>query len=573
MINWRNKILWITLSIVVLFVALRIPFLNKEYVFEETFLVRSAEQIAEVGYPEYYVGEQLGKLEVNLFKPPLFAATLALMYKIFGSSEIVSRSVPLIFNLGTLLLLIAFAKRFFGSKGMAIGLFAATLFAAHPFFIQNSIQIDLDGGIISFLTMLFVYLSARYLSLSTITTKNWIVILLSFFFLFATKIEPALMTAFAVFFWLAITKKSLRLLIKYCLALAIPVATFFALFYLYNYGFGHSEQTWSPIVLILLVFDRFFIPRFQGEVIDVHQLKAWQESLALFSIYVTWIAPPFLLALGVLLIRKIKRIVKHFELLLLFLWFAVMAGTYFLIGNTGPGYPRYLAPMTVPLFLFLGYFSVQAWSIVVARKKYTGLLLTSVGIFILYLLAPTILFLERKLVINLELLNNLDKLFSVARLAIFWVLVFVILLTISFWRKINWEKSFIITVISLLIYLPFAYVHDVKADHSLTNVYGQSGFRDAGSYLQDHLSEEDIILTNDTVGYYYNRRYFDMAFSIHSDESSYEKLEKAFEKKEIAAIAISEEQMIDFLSDPISSYRQEFKLARTFGSHPIFIRK
>ena len=110
----------------------------------------------------------------------------------------------------------------------------------------------------------------------------------------------------------------------------------------------------------------------------------------------------------------------------------------------------------------------------------------------------------------------------------------------------------------------------VFADYSLTNVYGEFGFRASAKYLREHLPEDSVILTSDSTGYYYGQPYFDFDFS---QRESFYPLALALQGKHISAIALSKKQLETFARDARwARYISDFHLQTLIGTQFIFIR-
>jgi hypothetical protein len=546
----------LTLVVILIFFALRVPHLHREYTLEEPHIVKSAEAIMRTGYPLIYFGEQDGKI-INLWKPPGFVFLLALYYKIFGVSETASRLLPLSFSFGQLILILLAPLLFWKDHRLneRIALLAGLLFAIHPYAILNSIQIDLDGGVLAFFITLFLFLVFRILTSSRQNSWEKPALVCVFFLAFATKFEPSLMAAVIA---MVATYRFRKSLLQHIFGhLVIAIMTFFALFLLYNQSFGHPEATLLPLSVIGKITTQTLAPRLDslGNVTD---LIRWRGSIILLLRFTSWLTIPTILLAFYCLIRFLinKETKQDRAIPFLLMWISVFVGIYLLFGWSGD-YPRYFAPIIPPLFLLIGF---------VIAEKFKSFKPATLSSLTLPTLSITLL-----LIILAERLNTLflDRITGwIPSLAI----PFLSLLTISSLMILLLARKKQASPIVLLILLSLNFVqsgiqdyHDLTTSYSLTNFYGARGFKEAGTFLRQHVRTKPntVILTVNPVAYYWGGKYFEYADLLHFPEKR-SSIQESLADGRLSAVALPKVylEQISVISPVFPGY-----LSQTYARH------
>lgn len=129
--------------------------INPAYSWDEVAYI----DIAHGLYQGYSFGTITGSFTEAIFRPPLLAVTLYLLYLITGFSEIATKLLIPIFTIATTVLIYFFGKKFFNKK---LGLIAAAVYATFPGTIFFSYRVLLENYFAFLLIAdLFLYFLAR----------------------------------------------------------------------------------------------------------------------------------------------------------------------------------------------------------------------------------------------------------------------------------------------------------------------------------------------------------------------------------------------------------------------------
>ncbi len=143
----RRKTHYMLLAVIVTFIILHIPTLANPYHYDA---------VAWVSQSKYLLENGLFSIPPQDFGHPYFLFwVLALSYKIFGESVIVSHSVILIFSVIALLMTFFIGKELFGEK---IGLLATIFLSVQPWFfvVSNWVYFDIPLTALFTTTMYFL---------------------------------------------------------------------------------------------------------------------------------------------------------------------------------------------------------------------------------------------------------------------------------------------------------------------------------------------------------------------------------------------------------------------------------
>lgn len=490
---------WWIILLVLIFIGLRLPFLNREFVLEEALHVKIARAVLNTGYPVVYLGQQQS-LTTFLDRPPSLFFLMAPFIWIFGESEISARLTPLLFSILELFLVIYFGNKFFGRNSKLVAPLAAFLMGIHPYLIQTSVQVHFDQ-VYSFFSTLFLFLAMDKIINKKKSLKDYCQLGLAFFFTFAIKYDPsliaiAIVTAFAFFTFR-------KFLARFYLILFTSIATFFLLFYLYALSLGHPEGFWVPINLIGFVIITNFIPKFTtlGEIAITRSY--WGNNYYLLIRFLSWLSIPVIL-LSIYTFFKIlftKKLLQDPKVLFLALWFIFYVGFYLIIGWAGD-YPRFFAPAMPPLFLLISLGLVVDYQQFRNKLSFKKNALTILVSLLFLLLAQTKGYL---------FLDHITGWIPKAQIPFFLILLSGSLIIFLTFKNKAISPLILFTLLYLTIgQLTLQYLHDLKSNFSLTNFYGVSGSKQAGLFLKEKFKNQEVIIfTYDPVAYYWGGRYYD----------------------------------------------------------------
>lgn len=542
---------------------LRLPFLNREFVLEETLHVKVVRAIMQTGYPVVYLGQQQ-PLTIFMDRSPLLFFLFVPGFKLFGESEITARIVPVFFSILEIFLLMYFSLRLFKNRPYLKAAGAGLILAVNPYSIQTSLQIHFDG-IFSFFSTFFILLC-----LDGIINKKKSIVLtgLVFGLAFGIKYEASLIALVIVIICGLIFNK--RFLKKLIISVLASTLVFQCLFYIYNVYFGHPEQSLVPINRILLVINKIFLPKYTTLEVSPKTRSFWADNYYLLIRFLSWLSIPviWLTGFSYLCVLKIKQFKKDPVIICLLIWFFVYCAVY-LLGGWAGDYPRYFAPSLPALALLVSSVSIEIFS-TFKRKPSLKLLLASV-------LAGLVLFLAAQN-LNLLFLDHITGWIPRLQIPFFAVLlsggIIISLVVLN-----NQSKKILLSLSLLLLTLALSqnlaqYIHDLNSNYSLTNYYSVSGTKEAGIFLKNHFSKKDaVIYTYDPGGYYYEGRYFDH-YQLGPHPEKYHLILEAFQNGKIQAIAlpaISKDDLSRILS--ANGFSLDNYLQRNFKNHKKFGQK
>ncbi len=519
---------WALVFIAFLFLLIRLPFITKEYAPEEAAWVRAGQGVEQTGFPWTYVGEQSPGAWAY-WKGPLFPWLLGASYKIYGESEAASRSVPLIFSLGQIILIYLLARRIFNTDiGGKIGLLAAFLITINPLAIQNSLQIDIDGSMVAFFALLIIYSAwPLFAAEKNRTSKQFWYLFFASLALFLARFDLSLMLYFSIMAFAVISReyklaKSLLLLFLAAIIAAILI------FALYNGAFGQLQKTIDPFANLAgqlsgtmlsrlgipiklapsvtegvgsRLYDVF--PGFKGKPL-APIATALFPTAALLTVVFVWITIPLvaLLIFSLFLLIKRKAFLKK-EVGFLLLPAAIIFACFIIVAPSF-SYPRYLHTSLVLFTILLSYVLLEYYeSLKIYWSNISEFLIAGgiVAAFFILKLSPLggLLFDDRV---------RANPLFAG------FALLATVVLTLVFAVILKQPRSIAVFLCTLLVlYLSFSGAiisKDLRKPYSLNAYYGNYGFKEAGEFLKSAAYKNSVVVTVDTAGYYYGRPYYDI---------------------------------------------------------------
>ena len=176
--------LFLIILIYIIFVLLSA---GQSYYADEVVFVIPAEEIATgqvTGHLGFGAGKILERSEM-LMQPPAYIYLLSFFIFLFGKTPYSIRAVSMLFSIGVIILIYFITKKILETKNIeeakTWALIASFLYAINPLAIQSSILIDIDGGLLNFFGLLFLYLY--------ISKKNISYLIPSLFLIFASKMS------------------------------------------------------------------------------------------------------------------------------------------------------------------------------------------------------------------------------------------------------------------------------------------------------------------------------------------------------------------------------------------------
>ena len=289
--NRNKKEIYAYILFVVIFFMFCLLQISKPILSDQTYFAWAAHSILKTG-SSYFNMEGYGFGQISGFAhPPLYLYLLVLSSKIFGYNLFGLKIVSIFFAILTSLVLFIYLKKIYPEK-KGIGLIASIIYLLHPFVIQNSIILDIDGGILSFFTIWTVLYFIKN------KMNKFIPFVVLLFFVFITKLTSIIILfltffLFIIFFQSGKIRKTFRLTSIFLVAGLIFILIFW--------------------VLTLIVHENFFKPFSQNTTEKFSQrfmeglFESFARSLYSFKDFIIWLTPPLALYLFFVFLRFGKR--------------------------------------------------------------------------------------------------------------------------------------------------------------------------------------------------------------------------------------------------------------------------
>tara|TARA_Y100000310_G_scaffold342034_1_gene443446 strand:+ start:19540 stop:21198 length:1659 start_codon:yes stop_codon:yes gene_type:complete len=465
---------------------------------EVVFLIAS-EEISTgkiVGHFSFTNGIINDNLSTMLVHPPTYIYLLSLFIKLFGNSSYVVRSVSALFSIGVIILIYLTTKKILKKRNIEKSenwaLFAAFLYAINPLAIQSSIIIDIDGGLLNFFSLLFIYLY--------ISKKSYLYLIPSLFMIFASKLSGAIIL-FGAIILLNLISLDYKEIFKTIKLFLISGGLFFLSFFIYTKIFnlnGKSLFLGSSIIDFIIIFIK-----------NPYLILArsfW--ALKLFFYFAT----PFLFFLFIICIYLIiKNILKYKldyiktnkDLLLLWVYSIVVILFYLLTGVTGWNFPKYHIAILPSIIILIIYFTPKR---IINIKKIIPLII----ITLILLSGYFIFFLNDPLIPEVKGRVSTTSLIHVATLVVIRTLkyaIFPILLCFILFKKIPRKRLWLILLFLLIFTSFYLNLIQINADYSTHNIYGDKGLEEVLEFLKEIPPNQ--LLCYPHLSYYlgYNKTY------------------------------------------------------------------
>ncbi|MBS3142263.1 glycosyltransferase family 39 protein [Candidatus Woesearchaeota archaeon] len=553
LLNKKKTGVLLLLVAVLLLLAFTVPALSKPFMIDEFVFTIPAEHLlnGELPYLDLGVLDQ-GKL--MLVHPPLYIYTLAAQFYVFGVSELSARSLGLVFSLLTigmvfLLSLTVFAQH---ANKYAIAGMASLLYAINPFAIQSALLIDIDGTVLTFCMVLFLFLytelapgMTRTLCLGILLgVVSWIKFQ-GVFFLGAAILVHACIDGFRA---------------RRVAAAVFPVVAMGAI------GIASFIGTWYTYTSVLDV--SFWLPFDHNlKFLSAENSASLLANVAFFlwSIknIILWIMPAAAVLLCIALydfVRKTANQKFGYERLL-WIYCITITAFFVLIQHSAYGFPKYFIPM-LPVAMILVSRLLVSSLLPMRRIPYSAIAVSALAVIVLSLVVIKDPFLAHNFffthTISFEsdlsryLFENLKGL-SVALPLIVAFGVFLAFRHATY--KALLLACWVVLIVSSLILNGI----QLTATYSTTYAYGQQGVMDTARFVQDITSPNEIIIAPQSIAYYANRSF---AMSYPSDHRFKDALPAVYANPSVRVIVTS----------PSDTFRipPSFELQRRIGHFTVY---
>jgi len=523
---------------------------------DEVVFVIAAKEIASgqiTGHFGFGAGKILEDRSYMIGHPPTYTYLLALFIFLFGESTYSIRAVSAIFAIGVIILIYLITKKILQKRNVknheTWALIAAFLYAISPIVIQNSILVDIDGGLLNFFALLFLYLY--------ISKKNLVYLIPSLFMVFWSKItSPAIL--FASLLLLNVGGKDYKEVWKIIKLFVISGGCFFLSFFAYA---KLCSLDWR---VLFIHNSAFGILSF---LIKNPYLVIARSLWALKTFF--YFAVPFLIFLFIILSYKILRnILKNkYDYInenkdIILLWFyAIMIILFYLItGLTGWNFPKYHVAAVPSIIILLIYFMPKK---IINIKKIIPLAI----ITILLLSAYFIIFLGDPLIPEIGGRVVTSSFYQVAKAVLIRTFLYAIIplfLCIGLFERIPKKKIWLILFFLIIFTSVYVNIIQAKADYSTHNLYGDKGLEEVLDFMKEVPPSE--ILCYHHVGYYLGYLEISELATVLYNKP---KLMEIIQTKNINWIILYQKDIIFIGEENL----KDFKLEKQIGDYYILKRK
>lgn len=530
------------LFICVLFIFLvnTLPGINKFLLLDEVLYLRPSEAVLKTGFPLYEY-DHFTPQHVALWHPPGIFFFYALSFALLGVSEYSARLVPLLFSIGTIVVIYLTCKRIFrnSQNQVRIGLLSIFLYAINPFVVQSALLVDIDGGILTFFMTLFIYLF--------VSIKDKIrlpLLVLVFTTAMFTKLMSPLL-GLAGIFVASLHMRDRRGVRESVVIGSISIFLTLSLLYLYTWFFDKPEYFLLPLRHSLDSTKVFTNPTY------LLQVLATIQSLFLY------VTPPFAL-LALLGFKHAIFPVSNWKsnklLFFCIAWSVPVLLSYIILGRTSHFFPKYFTPaMPVVVILVSNY--LNSLKIALDRKLIVAITITTLIYSIFVIRTPHFEIFKSNLLMN-------------AFYPVLYSLIIPLGYLLLYRSKLPTLQR--VAYVSFFVLIPLSlYINFVltTSNFSSAYLYGTTGVKETGLFLKENTQPNDILLAPEDVIYYAKRHYY---IFVRFDENHPAELRDIIRNKKARYIT-THQYFLDRQTEELilASYKYE----RTIGSFPIYSPK
>ena len=492
-----KKIYWIYILFLIIFLVLTSiqiykPLMNEEVLF--AYMIKNTADnfvpsLNEIGYGF--------EREHGFYHPPLYLYVGAFFLKIFGENLIAFKIQGIIFSILTSLVILKIANHLFPEKE-GIGIFAACLYLIHPFVIQSSLFMDIDGGILTFFTTLSVYEF-----LKNKLTKPWLTGLILFIILWIKFTSFIILpTVFLLYLLLFERKEKVKKIWKIILICVSALVLFLLTFYILTYFVGaefiqpFSQNTGRKIALLL-----------KGDLFG-NILRWGSIAKNLFM----WVTPPLaiwlFLDLGGIALRTLKNKAKDYEKI--FFIFIIISVIFFI--SSGINYTGWAKHFIVIMPFVCILLSRGAFNIFRKKENILKFVILAgiIGGYYLFIIKDPLFTPDIWMVFSQFNMGLIFKILFKIELIIFPFLI------IAFIIK-DIKKAFIFLTICFIVY---SALFTSVANYSTNVNYGDYGLKELVAYMEKETGgREATIIAQNQFLYLWNKD--DAYYKMHRNSYTY----------------------------------------------------
>jgi 4-amino-4-deoxy-L-arabinose transferase-like glycosyltransferase len=476
-----------------------------------------------------------------LMHPPTYLYLLSIFIFLFGNTTYSIRAVSAVFSIGVIILIYLITKKLLETKGIekseTWALIASFLYAINPLVIQSSILVDIDGGLLTFFTFLFLYFY--------ISKKGLFYLIPSLFIVFYSKMSviPILFASLILLNLLSSDYREIKRIIKIFL---ISGFSFFITFFIYTKTFGLN---WKNLFVHSSALEG---------------LKFFFRNLSLISLKSLWafktffyFTTPFLIFLfiiiSIIILKnfitfRLEHIRKNKEISLFWIYTIMVFGLYFIVGQTSWNFPKYHIGAVPSMIILFIYFMPK--KIINIKKILPLLIFTSfllLGYFIFILGDPILPEIGGRVITS-----SVSNVAKVVLTRVFLYAIIPLFLCIGLFERIPKKKLWLVLFFLLIFTSLYIDIIQAKADYSTTNLYGDRGLEEVLGFMKDKPPSE--ILAPYYIGYYLG--YLE-TFELKTLLNDKPELIKILQTKNINWVIINKEDLLFVGEETFEDFKTE----------------
>ncbi len=522
--------------IVVLYLGLLSFSVQNLFQADEVEFIKASKSILETGKP-IYQADLINNNFQGLWHPPLYITILAIPQYFFGENPIALRSVAIIFEVLTIILIFLITSELVKKRKLFWATIASLLYILNPLAIQSSIILDIDGSILNLFMTLFVYFYIK--------NKNYWYLIPSLLLVFWSKFSGTVILCSSVVLYAILTKnlkKFKQIIIVILSSLFLFLLTFWIYTKYYNLDFIKPFKQNSLLSSLINITSGSF----------TNISKSFWSVKMFFYFAIPFFIVLFLYLLYLFIKNRIYKTDKNLILIALIPIISIII--FFIAGSSTWNFPKYYI-IAIPYIAIFIAFMLSKIEIKL-EKAYLLLIASLLTIFYFFIILGDPLIPEVRIFANKQyLMMAIPKILMRFLLYVLIPLIIFYLITIKLKIK---NKAMIILL--FLTFTTFFYIDitQATADYSTHNLYGTSGSKETIQYFKTNqiLSNQTAVYAH--LGYYlgYND-YYDIS-QIYPDKEKVKKY--LFEEKNIQYIAILEKDFDRIGKEELSQYYKEEKV-------------
>jgi 4-amino-4-deoxy-L-arabinose transferase-like glycosyltransferase len=540
---------------IIILLHLTFVFLSADQLFygDETAFLTAARDIASgqiTGRQGYIDGALVEDKSMMLFHPPTYFYLLSLFLFLFGESTYSVRMVSVIFSIGSIILVYFITKEILKKRKIENlenwALIASFIYAINPANIQNIILIEIDGGLLNFALLLFIYLF--------ISNKSFKFLIPSLFLVFSSKITGVTIL-FATLFITSILTLNLKETFRIIKLYFITGILFSLIFLSYTKIFNLNPE--------YLFLHNSFLGVLKNFLTNPYAILRSAWSFKTFFYFTTPFFTFLFIILTFIIIKKIIRkkdyLIENKDIALLFVYSLMIFLFNLILGQSAYSFVKYYATIIAPITILIIYFTPK--KIKNIKKALPIIILTSIILliyFIVFLKDP----LMPEVIGRVSTVQLSELIIPILTKTILYSIV-PIFLCFGLYRKIPRKKLWLVLLFLLIFTSFYLNILHANADYSTHNLYGDKGLEETIEYLKDKPPEK-------IAGYIHLCYFLDYqeTTEITTLFHDMDKLDKTLIEKDIQYLIIYEKDL-DFIPQKILN---KFQLEKQIKDYFIFKR-